>query len=450
MAKRKKQPMIHEILNSHRHTLSVLADSCGMDWDEISHSITFDGRKIKHNRIAKSKEYRGKCFVSARLWTDQNGKQYPNITFYTNKHGGITETFNGWRESRNDVSFAIDLNYQKQKQKQSHKPIGIDNGDSWRTRKFNETTALFASLPKEIGNHPYLVKKFGKNAALIADLPIDLRRGFDEKGDFIIYAFGNYGGETTGYQKIYDRNLPNRNDNKDYIIKYEGAKKGSFAVIGKQQQCVKFGAWYVEGLATAFSVYLANGDGKATLSNAEKLPVVICMDAPNLPPVVTEHHQDGCENIRLAADNDIGKASCNTGIFTALQVARKIGVKSIYVPENNGTKCDFNDTLEFKLIETGKTLVEFYQQLIRVCPINQVKKYGEQFARVIARNVPFPYSRQNAIDLVVNALAERGIDAKSMPDRIINKSVERRTAKVKKLNVICNKIGLTLHIMPEW
>lgn len=441
--------MIHEILNSHRHTLSTLADSCGMDWDEISHSLTFDGRKIKHNRIAKSKEYRGRCFASARLWTAPNGKQYPNITFYTNKHGGITETFNGWLESRNDVGFAIASNWQKDQQKPTVKPVRIDNGDAWRTKKFNETTALFATLPKEIGNHPYLVKKFGENAALIADLPIDLRRGFDKKGDFIIYAFGNYENEITGYQKIYDRNLPNRDDNKDYIIKHEGAKTGSFAVIG-DRQCVKFGAWYVEGLATALSVYLADGDGKTTLSNAEKLPVVICMDAPNLSPVVTAHHQDGCENIRLAADNDVGKASCNTGIFTCLQVGRAVGVKSIYVPENNGAKCDFNDTLEFKLIGTGKTLVEFYQQLIRVCPINQVKKYGEQFARVIARNVPFPYSRQNAIDLVVNALAERGVDAKSMPDRIINKSVERRTAKVKKLNTICNKIGLTLHVMPEW
>ncbi len=425
--------MIHQILNSHRHTLTDLADSCGMNWDEINHSLTFDGRKVRHNRIAKSKDYRGKCFASARTWTAPDGREYPNITFYTNKHGGRTETFNGWTESRNDVEFLPTY-------KNLQKPIAkiakakIDHADEWRSKCFNATTALFATLPKEIGNHPYLVKKFGEKAALIADLPIDLRRGSDKKGDFIIYAFRNYENEITGYQKIYDRNLPNRDDNKDYIIKQDGAKTGSFAVIGNANT-VRFGAWYCEGFATAVSIYLADGDGKKTLSNADKLPVVICMDAPNFSPVVMAHHQGGCTNIRLAADNDAGKASGNTGIYTALQIAKKISVESIYVPQNNDEKCDFNDTLNFKRLIVQPKRANYLKSLIEVAPINTVtKKTGGlwmQLAFAYAALAP-----QRNVDACVNAVVEatskRGIDVKQAAKNLITKAVAKRRENLRK------------------
>ena len=90
--------MIHNILTANRQTLSDLADSCGINWSELSTAITFDGRKITHNRIAISKSYRGKCFAVGHKWTAKDGNEYPTIVFYTNKHGGQTEVFDGYKE----------------------------------------------------------------------------------------------------------------------------------------------------------------------------------------------------------------------------------------------------------------------------------------------------------------------------------------------------------------
>lgn len=90
--------MIHEILNNHFHALADQAETCGINWNELHHSMAFDGRKVKHNRIALTPKYRGKCFAVGHKFTAKDGNEYPTIVFYTNRHGGITEVFNGFRE----------------------------------------------------------------------------------------------------------------------------------------------------------------------------------------------------------------------------------------------------------------------------------------------------------------------------------------------------------------
>lgn len=426
--------MIREILNNHYRTIEELAASVGIDASLIDFYTPTNAEPITRG-IHLDSQYNGKVFCYVNHWQTSNGKTYLNITFGTHKHGGITETFNGWKASHDE--------YENFERVTKPRPLVIKSApkpEAWQLAALAKAHTAWDNASSEtVHSHPYIVSK---NVAVI-DAPI--RRGKGYYGDCVMVQIKNMEDKAIGYHQIYATNPPEKDTNKFFV----GAKKGGFVVIGDASK-VKDGAYYCEGFATGSSIYNANGDGKTTLSNRKRLPVVVCLDAGNLKEVIALHDAAGCVGIRIAADNDCGKENGNTGIFVALQIAREVGIKSIYVPQKDGVKCDFNDTLEFAKMTVGKSLVEYYQQLIEVCPINQVKKYGEEFAKVIALKVPYPFSKQAGLDLVTDAMAKRNVVNTKTVEQIINRSVERRTKRVKALNTICNKLNLNLHIMSNW
>jgi hypothetical protein len=75
------------------------AANCGIDWSKLQHHITFDGRKVTRG-IELSKAYRGKVFAVGSQFTAKDGRDYKRITFYTNKHGGVTQTYSEWHEAQ--------------------------------------------------------------------------------------------------------------------------------------------------------------------------------------------------------------------------------------------------------------------------------------------------------------------------------------------------------------
>lgn len=429
--------MIREILNNHYRTIEELAASVGIDASLIDFYTPTNDEPITRG-IHLDREYNGKVFCYVNHWQTSNGKTYLNITFGTHKHGGITETFNGWKASHDEYEHFEQVSKPKSLViKSEPKP---DKNEGWRKKELEAGHTAWNNASSEtVATHPYIVSKGVSVEGLIF-----IRRGIGKFGDCVMFQIKNIDGEVIGYHQIYENRIPNKDTNKYFI----GAKKGGFVVIGDASK-VKGGAYYCEGFATGSSTYNANGDGKTTLSNRKRLPVVVCLDAGNLKEVIALHDAAGCVGIRIAADNDCGKKEGNTGIFVALQIAREVGIKSIYVPQKDGAKCDFNDTLEFTKMTVGKSLVEYYLQLLEVCPISQAKKYGEEFAKVIAQKIPYPYSKQAGIDLITDALTKRGVMSKSH-EQIINRSVERRTKRVKALNTICNKLNLNLHIMSDW
>ena len=429
--------MIHNILTANHQTLSDLADSCGINWSELSTDITFDGRKITHNRIAISKSYRGKCFAVGHKWTAKDGNEYPTIVFYTNKHGGQTEVFDGYKE------FMSQCGYSEQYIQSQSKPnyISIEKPPIQALEQWQVTALAAANLAwntattENVATHPYVISKKLNVEGL------EIRRGNGRFGDCLMVQIFNITGNVTGYQQIYAQNIPNKNTNKHFI----GQVGGGFIVIGDRKK-IRHGAWITEGVATGLSIYHAEGDGKETLRNKHKMPVICCLSAGNMQNVTRTFTQLGNADLRICADND------NTGIYTAIQCAAIAGAKGYYCPEKLGQKCDFNDTLNFKLLGIGHTKSEQIQQLMRVAPVSNLKKLGDRLAFAMAKQVPYLFSEEQATQIVLDALKARQFDGKCNPAQIIKHSVSERREIIRKRNNITDFTALNrikIDVLPD-
>jgi phage/plasmid primase-like uncharacterized protein len=422
--------MIHEILSNHYHTLADQAEQCGINWNELHHSMTFDGRKVKHNRIAISRKYRGKCFAVGHKWTAKDGNEYPTIVFYTNKHGGITEVFNGFREHMANRGYS-DAWIQKQMPPKIHQveKTPIVEIEQWQIERLNNAHAAWNNATTDsINDYAY------KNGSLNFE-GVEVRRGIGRFGDCLMVQIFNIFGQVVGYQHIYDCNI-REGSNKDIIGQYSGG----FVVIGDRSK-IKNGAWICEGLATGLSIYHAKGNGKDTLDNKRKLPVIVALSADNMKKVTKSFTALGNTDLRICADNDPSENG-NAGQFTALQCAVIAGTNKYYSPENDGKKCDFNDTLNFTLYNSGKNQVEHIQCLMNFAPTGQLKKLGDRLSFAVARLVPYQHDEQAAIEIVEHALKSRKFEGKCNPAAIIRLSVAERREIVRKRNKITNFEGI--------
>ncbi|RYZ80215.1 MAG: toprim domain-containing protein, partial [Proteobacteria bacterium] len=110
----------------------------------------------------------------------------------------------------------------------------------------------------------------------------------------------------------------------------DGHYRASHAIIGTPERSPVI--YIAEGFATAASIFLATG-----------CSVVFAISAGNLDAVtqIIKSRYDSSEII-IAADND-ESSSGNTGIYKALETAKKHAVKVIVPPSVDGRKTDFND-----------------------------------------------------------------------------------------------------------
>lgn len=422
--------MIHEILANCHHTIADQAETCDINWNELYPSMTFDGRKIKHNRIANNPKSRGKVFAVGYKWTARDGKEYPTIVFYTNRHGGITEVFNGFREHMANRGYS-DQWIQKQMPPKMHKveSAPIVEVEQWQIDRLNDAHAKW-NTATTVGVKDYNYKKDAINFD-----GVEVRRGIGRFGDCLMVQIFNILGQVVGYQHIYDRNI-REGRNKDIIGQYGGG----FIVIGDRSK-IKHGVWICEGLATGLSIYHAKGDGKDTLDNKRKLPVIVALSAGNMPKVTREFTALGNADLRICADNDPSENG-NAGKFTALQCAVISGTNKYYLPENDGKKCDFNDTLKFTLFSSGRNPVERIQQLIMFAPVGQLKRLGDRLSFAVARLVPYQYDEQSAIEIVEHALKLRKFEGKCNATEIVKRSVAERREIIRKRNKITNFDGI--------
>ena len=347
--------------------LSDLASDCGIDWSKLQNHISFDGRKVTRG-IELSKAYRGKVFAVGSQFTAKDGFDYKRITFHTNKHGGVTQTYSEWhevQERKTNEPSPIVIPFKKKGDITTVTPA-FDNAptDKQAADLKLANQRWDAATTDNVANHPYLIAK---------NLPIDgieIRRGIGRYGDCLMIQIFNIHTQVIGYQHLYAQNLPNRNDNKDFV----GQIGEGFAIIGGTfENCIN-GAYHTEGLSTGLGVYHANG-AKGELHNKHHLPVVVSFSAGNLGKVIDAFMARGCENQRIAADNDCGKTSGNTGVFVAMVAAQKHNLP-IFVPlSKNGTAVDFADTLAFKTLNVNKMrYVDFLKKLCDVAPTGQLRR----------------------------------------------------------------------------
>ncbi len=205
---------------------------------------------------------------------------------------------------------------------------------------------------------------------------------------------------------------------------------GDYMVLGDSHQ-VKFGAWYCEGFPHALAIQKANGDGQITLSNAANYPVVLC-DNFNLKTVVTEKHSEGCDNIKIVAEENNRNDSYN-----AIQAAYAIHAKHYYL---------FNpQTLIFFKCTVPTNYIDYLVALIEYAPKTELHKLALRLTFAIAALIPSKYSATSAVEFIKNVMLGCGIDFKNAAQKIISKSLARRSAFIEKLNRITDSSGYVRH-----
>lgn len=320
------KPIIHrfssfDILNECFSELTALAASVGIDWQLLLRKLSFNDYPIK-NGIELTPKYKGRVYVRASQHPYKRHGEvvgyYPVITFKTVKGGGDTEVFKG-KVAANDYYERLQGNYSKRQYnhqtdweakrkthdrlKQAKKEAAQDK--AYKAKRLNDFHELFKTLPREVGDHAYLIKKFGSQLAPLAALSLDLRRGNDKNGDFFVYALYGQDARVVAYQQIYDKNIIGRDDCKNFI----GSTKGAFALVGDRKD-IKGRVFVAEGLANAITYHLATGN-----------PCFVALYANNLEPVVGFAREHYSKNITMLADNDRKNLAVNgnIGIYKAIQ-----------------------------------------------------------------------------------------------------------------------------------
>jgi phage/plasmid primase-like uncharacterized protein len=350
--------------------ISLISDNFGIDGQALINVLNRSESEYKNDTktgINSDKSYKGKSKVWLDIKTARSGQEYPVLTFHSFKEGGITEVFNGYKflldsglvnakplsdAEKNTLETKRAERGQQQAKRAELATQKQAYENSRKTTRFNQFTTVFNSLPKlsaESFNDTYLAKKGFTFEQLPAEFII--KRGFDNRGGFIVYALKNATQQTTGYQKIYDSLFIDNSGNernKDFIF-LPSAKNGSYATLSHSKKINKALKIYLcEGLATALTVFIATGQ-----------PVAIALDAGNLVHVATALNVH-FKNITIAADNDITPNSDkNTGIDKAKETAKAINCSIVY-PDMNGIKCDFNDLMINQGIEAVKKILNSY------------------------------------------------------------------------------------------
>lgn len=343
-----------DIVNSCFSEISAQAANVGICWQSVQKHISFNSRPLK-NGIALTPKYNGKVFVIASEQAYKKHGQvvgyYPIITFKTQKHGGVTEVFNGLEAAQDyynrlqgnsylSGNNPIRTNWEAKRKAEQRAKLAEEEAAkeaAYKAKRLKDFADVFNTLPREIGDHAYLVKKFGHLAPQAAQ-SIELRRGRDYMGDFVAYRLYDESMSVCGYQRIYAEIPKGREDNKDII----GKAKGAFALVGDAKK-IETRANIAEGLANAITYHLAKDE-----------PCFVALFANNLKPVVDvvrKLYADSISKITMIADNDRKNLAINGnfGIYKAIQ-AINYGNDSkedylIIPPCDKAISWDFSDVL---------------------------------------------------------------------------------------------------------
>ena len=341
-----------DVLNDCFNEFSALAASVGIDGRALLNKIDcFNGQRInKHIGLTKNDPVYAYAREYVFYWNKEPVGYYPVITLNTFKHGGLTETFNGLEAAKARYKRSLGLDDAKVSSRTNTAPkrdfeaeakarkAKADQAEAkqaaYKAKRLNDFHELFKTLPREVGDHAYLIKKFGSQLAPLAALSINLMRGNDKNGDFFVYALYGQSGRVVGYQKIYAQNIIGRDDNKDFI----GSMGGAFAIVG-DAEAVTGRAYIAEGLANAITYHLATGK-----------PCFVALNAGNLKNVVPFVRGNYADNITILADNDRKNLAQNgnTGINAALKAITYGGKQYDYLivaPCDDAVNWDLNDVL---------------------------------------------------------------------------------------------------------
>ena len=327
------------------------------DANFIYDRATFDGQAIKLPKHAIDARYYGNTALFSHRHTDNYGNTFFLINLHSEKTGETisfnTKTAYFQLKEKGSYTPKVDQAAVKQRAEKAKKLAQqVRQKANYLQHQFEQWLQQLNDAPAAtpVESHPYLIEKFGKFAPVASAKATDLKRTIEERGDCLIIGLAQeIGSNVCCIQKIFDRNIGSqeRPRNKDF----RGTKKGAFHVIGNIKHAHK-GLYFVEGYATGLTVNLATGH-----------PVIVCLDAGNLPIVVKKFADWGYKNLNICPDNDIKEDKPNVGLIAAFKAVQEIRLANVFVPHNDGNKCDFNDILLTKDLNEVKRQLHRSQAL---------------------------------------------------------------------------------------
>jgi len=239
-----------------------------------------------------------------------------------------------------------------------YKPAVTPKSVKKPVKPFKDWLADYLALPVDVPpNVPYFSKKIGKDRLALID---GLRVGKYFGRDAAFVPLRNSNGEITSFQFFGDKALIG-DSNKAFCegVKGTSTRFGAALETSKRQ-------FIGEGAATVISGYsVVKSDLDLSL---ESDCLINALNAGNIKTFV-ESNKEVLTNPFFFADNDCfnkptGK---NTGLLTAVEVYFKLGLQNenrIFVPIQNGLKCDFNDIEnldrpEYQLLSAKEVLKKF-------------------------------------------------------------------------------------------
>ena len=327
-----------------RNKIADDAASIGVIWERISDKVTWhNGKSGKFNVSGKHllKGF-GSVGVYASLETDNNGVEFPLITF-KNKGGkgaGDTVVFNGlshiwnlFKDEKDGVVPQAKLDeWDRKKREQEEKnakrlKAALLEQDAENKRKAaNVAKELqhFNQLPRA-ASFVYTDTKFIPSVLN----HLDARVGSDKHGNYLALLLHNIDLKPVGIQRIYDRKITKADGsktNKDFTWGMD--KDAAHLIIGDINTAERI--YTTEGFATGGSIFLAME--QLNIASA----VIVALDAGNMIKTVNEYlAKKPYLPLMLGIDNDMWKqrqGKGNAGFLVAMELLAKHDELKAYAP----------------------------------------------------------------------------------------------------------------------
>ena len=323
--------------------ISDTASDIGADWANIKDDITWIKGKTCKVNASGSKLLKG-CHnsvgVYASVETDDNGVEFPLITFKNKGGAGDTEVFNAlpllwkmFKSERGEFTREQQEKWDREKRereelnarKQAAATRKQDAENKRRAANVDKELQHFSQLPRA-ASFVYTDKKFIPSILT----HVDARAGQDSHGNYIALRLQNISGQGVGIQRIYDRHITKKDGsktNKDFT--WGMNKDAAHLIIGSLKTADRI--YVVEGFATGASIFLAMQ--QLGISCA----VIVALDAGNMRKVVSEYQQKAPYlQLLLGVDNDMWKqrqGKGNAGMLVAMDLLAEYDELKAYTPD---------------------------------------------------------------------------------------------------------------------
>jgi hypothetical protein len=281
-----------EFYETQLYSIRAALESDGQKWIEMQgHELSTDSLQLDTHDFQKLLgRDKGKAAYIGSHKTGRNGKPYLSLTVINHAHGGSKETYDGSK----DVVDALWDEYRgsptSQKTRKTRdkklKAKAIERDTKTKAKAKNEAALKAANTKREIAQFGGLSNDpQGSQAKYLNDKNLSVERGTVRYGSD---KLGNYTAillikadslgkperyrEPVGVQRFYDRNLKDRNDNKDFT--YGFTKKGACHLLGEIDKDYAGLLPVCEGFANGVVAHYRG-----------QVPVIVGLDAGNVPVV---------------------------------------------------------------------------------------------------------------------------------------------------------------------